>query len=759
MPGPAYSSSNGYIGESFVTLKFDAPIDGAALPDLSAFQMQVNGTGVTVTSVVADSDAQAVRVGFTGTVLLAGDVVDVVYTDPTAGDDLLAIQGLDGADAASFSRTLVAAIGRPGPSAPAAPTLDAGSDSGVLGDRITNDTTPTVSGTVGANNTVKLYDTDGTTLLGTTTADGSGDWSITSSALSQGSHTLRVVQVDGASNASPLSSGLVVTIDTSAPAAPSAPDMTSGSDSGASSTDNITNIATPTFTGTAEAGSTVVLYDTDGTTVLGSAVATGGNWSITSSALSQGTHTLTAKATDAAGNPSAAGSGLQVSIDTSAPTLAITSSASTLKAGESATISFTFSEAPSDFAIGDISVAGGTLGPLSGSGVVYTATFTPTAGVNSGAASISVAPGSYADAAGNAGGAGVSPALTFDTLVPTAPSTPDLDAASDDGASATDDVTTVNTPTFTGTAEAGATVRLYDTDGTTVLGSTIATGGTWSITSSTLSAGAHTITARAFDAAGNVSVVSGGLSVTIEGTVAPQPEPPPPSVVVDVTPSATIYTGDATANIILVGGLAPARVSGGAGDDRIYGGEHADLLHGNQGDDYILGGLGADTVLGGQGADFLHGNQGDDVIFGDMGRDSVAGGQGNDFLHGNAGDDVLIGDLGDDSLLGGQGDDVIHGGEGRDLLSGDLGDDVLTGGAGADLFYFRDGGGRDVVTDFSSAEGDVIVLSTSQAANFQALAAKMTMVGADTVISLGAQTIVLAGVSMGSLTAQDFLFS
>ena len=85
------------------------------------------------------------------------------------------------------------------------------------------------------------------------------------------------------------SAGLVVTIDTAA-AAPSAPDLTAATDSGTSSTDNITNDTTPTFTGSgAEAGATVTLYDTNGTTVLGTATADGsGNWSITSSTLRHG---------------------------------------------------------------------------------------------------------------------------------------------------------------------------------------------------------------------------------------------------------------------------------------------------------------------------------------------------------------------------------------------------------------------------------------------------------------------------------------
>jgi hypothetical protein len=114
-------------------------------------------------------------------------------------------------------------------------------------------------------------------------------------------------------------SGSTHTVDRVAPAAPSTPDMASGSDSGSSTTDDITNDTTPTFSGTAEAGSVVTLYDSDGTTVLGTDTATGGTWSITSSALSGGSHSLTAKATDAAGNVSPASAALSVTIDVTAP--------------------------------------------------------------------------------------------------------------------------------------------------------------------------------------------------------------------------------------------------------------------------------------------------------------------------------------------------------------------------------------------------------------------------------------------------------
>ena len=102
-----------------------------------------------------------------------------------------------------------------------------------------------------------------------------------------------------AGNISAASAGLAVTIDTTA-AAPSAPDLAAASDSGRRARDNLTNDTTPTFTGSgAEAGATVTLYDTNGTTVLGTATADGsGNWSITSSTLADRRHTLTAKQTD-----------------------------------------------------------------------------------------------------------------------------------------------------------------------------------------------------------------------------------------------------------------------------------------------------------------------------------------------------------------------------------------------------------------------------------------------------------------------------
>ncbi|HEX5791708.1 MAG TPA: DUF4347 domain-containing protein, partial [Rheinheimera sp.] len=106
-----------------------------------------------------------------------------------------------------------------------------------------------------------------------------------------------------------------------------------------------------------------------------------------------------------------------------------------------------------------------------------------------------------------------------DRDAPAAPGTPDLDAASDTGVSNTDNVTSDNTPTFTGTTEADATVTVISSLSGT-LGTTTADGaGDWSFTAGVMVNGSHNITATATDAAANVSSASAALAITIDGPV------------------------------------------------------------------------------------------------------------------------------------------------------------------------------------------------------------------------------------------------
>jgi hypothetical protein len=103
-----------------------------------------------------------------------------------------------------------------------------------------------------------------------------------------------------------------------APPTPSIPNLDVGSDSGSSNSDNITNDNTPTFTGTAEAYSTVKIFDA--TAQVGTGTATGGgSYTITTDVLLDGVHSITSTATNLAGT-SPDSSALSVTIDTENPT-------------------------------------------------------------------------------------------------------------------------------------------------------------------------------------------------------------------------------------------------------------------------------------------------------------------------------------------------------------------------------------------------------------------------------------------------------
>ena len=100
------------------------------------------------------------------------------------------------------------------PAIPSTPDLDPASDTGDFNDdNLTGNVMPTFNGTADAGVTVQLV--EGTTVLGTGTADSSGNWSITSSMLTTGVHNIAARTVDVAGNTSTASAPLAVTINTS----------------------------------------------------------------------------------------------------------------------------------------------------------------------------------------------------------------------------------------------------------------------------------------------------------------------------------------------------------------------------------------------------------------------------------------------------------------------------------------------------------------------------------------------------------------
>ena len=119
-----------------------------------------------------------------------------------------------------------------------------------------------------------------------------------------------------------------------------------------------------------------------------------------------------------------------VSDDVNPPTITVGRSGSgTLRAGQTASLTFVLSESATNFDDGDVTVSGGTLTGFAGSGASYTATFTLTA-TGTSTASVSVAGGVFTDAAGNNNTASNSLSIAYDTDVPT--TTTEAPAPSDD---------------------------------------------------------------------------------------------------------------------------------------------------------------------------------------------------------------------------------------------------------------------------------------------------------------------------------------
>jgi hypothetical protein len=96
--------------------------------------------------------------------------------------------------------------------APAAPQIAAFTpDTGTVGDKVTDASILTVTGTAEGGSTVKLL--DGTTVIGTVKANASGAWSLTTAEMSSGTHSFSATATDAAGNTSLASSLLSVKVN------------------------------------------------------------------------------------------------------------------------------------------------------------------------------------------------------------------------------------------------------------------------------------------------------------------------------------------------------------------------------------------------------------------------------------------------------------------------------------------------------------------------------------------------------------------
>ena len=125
------------------------------------------------------------------------------------------------------------------------------------------------------------------------TAPYSATWDI---ATLTGTHVVTARARDAAGNTA-TSAGVTVTVaNTPPPGAASTPDLVAASDSGTSSTDDITNDHTPTISSTS-ATATSMTFAVDGSSMPGTFAA--GAWSVTTGGLSDGVHVITARGSNA----------------------------------------------------------------------------------------------------------------------------------------------------------------------------------------------------------------------------------------------------------------------------------------------------------------------------------------------------------------------------------------------------------------------------------------------------------------------------
>jgi hypothetical protein len=383
----------------------------------------------------------------------------------------------------------------------------------------TNDAMPAFHGTAEANATLRI--TANGSVWATITVPSDGIWAYTFTVLPDGPYAFAFVAIDAAGNESPTAT-FSLTVDS---IAPTTPVITSINDNvspvtGSIASGGFTNDSTPTFNGTAEAGTTLRITRTSGTpTTL--IVPAGGIWTYTPPTLANGSYTFTFISVDAAGNESPAAT-FSLTVDTIAPTTPVITSVNDNQPPVTGSITsggFTNDSTPAFTGTAEpnttlrITVNSGTpttiTVPAGG-----TWTYTPT--LSNGSYSFSFVA---IDAAGNE-----SPAATFSLTVDTVlPTTPVITSVTDNVSPVTGSIpsggfTNDPTPTFTGTAEAGVALRITVNSGTPTT-ITVPAGGTWTYTP-TLSNGSHSFSFVAVDAAGNESPAA-TFSLTVD-TIAPQ---------------------------------------------------------------------------------------------------------------------------------------------------------------------------------------------------------------------------------------------
>ncbi len=424
-----------------------------------------------------------------------------------------------------------------------APVLASVSDSGLTGDDLTNIALPTLTGTATDGSTVSLY--DGGLLIGTGTADATtGAWSVTATTpLNEGSNSLTATATDADGNVSLASPALSVTLDTTSPEVTSTPVLADASDSGIKG-DSLTNVASPTLTGTAEPGSAINLYDGQTLIGTGTADATTGAWSITAATpLNQGANSLTATATDVSGNVSPLSAALTVTLDTTPPVATSIPSLATGSDSGAQGDGLTNVAVP---VLTGTAEPGSTINLYDGQTLIGTGTSDHKTGVWSITAAMPLNVGinslttTATDASGNVSPVSTPLSVTLDVTPPVV----SLALAKDTGTSATDNIT--QSSVINGTVDGPGTIAV-SLNGK-LIESYATAGGPQLIAPPGLVDGTYQVTLSDTDAAGNVGTTS--LAFTLDTSA--------PTITVALADDTGISTTDGITNNPTLAGTAEA---------------------------------------------------------------------------------------------------------------------------------------------------------------------------------------------------------
>ncbi|MCH7297403.1 Ig-like domain-containing protein, partial [Acinetobacter higginsii] len=385
-------------------------------------------------------------------------------------------------------------------------------------DDLSNDATPALTGTVNDPTATIVVNVDGVDYPAVNNGDGT--WTLadnTLPTLGEGPHTVTVTATDPAGNVG--TDTAVLTIDTVAPNAPVLDPIN----------------ATDPISGTAEPGSTVTVTFPDGSTVQVPTDPTTGVWTTPNPGGLTNGETVTATATDPAGNTSLPGTGT-VTTDVTAPIVTVDDD---LSNDATPALTGTVNDPTATIVVnvdgvdypavnngdGTWTLADNTL-PTLGEGP-HTVTVTAT------------------DPAGNVGTD--TAVLTIDTVAPNAPVLDPINA----------------TDPISGTAEPGSTVTVTFPDGSTVQVPTDPTTGVWTTPNPGGLTNGETVTATATDPAGNTSLPgTGTVSTDVTAPIVTVDD----DLSNDATPALTGTVNDPTATIVVnVDGVDYPAVNNGDG--------------------------------------------------------------------------------------------------------------------------------------------------------------------------------------------------